>query len=103
MAFVPGLGRSQITQQLPGFGVLSPRGRPQVEVMGGLLHRRRLAAHHVQRQVLRQPDGAAGVETGHMLAAEQGDDLAEAPAVQVDQALAVAVLLDRHPVKDRRR
>jgi hypothetical protein len=36
-----------------------------------------------------------------MFAADQRDDLAEAGAVQLDQALAVGVLLDRHLVEHR--
>jgi hypothetical protein len=38
-----------------------------------------------------------------MLAPDQRNDIAKALAVQVDQALAMPVLLDRHAVEDRRR
>ena len=99
VAIVGGFGGGQVPQKLARRGVARAGGGAGVERLGRLLHRLRFAANRVQRQVLRQPDRTAGVEPGDMFAADQGDHLAKAGAVQVDQALAVTVLFHRHAVE----
>jgi hypothetical protein len=96
---VAGLGPSKIAQKLAGGGIFGARGGFEVECFGVLLHGRGLVPDPVEAQVLDQPDWAACVIARDMFAADQRDDLAEAGAVQLDQALAVAVLLCCHFVE----
>ena len=95
--------RRQIAQQFARGGIRGARRRAAVKRRRLLLHPRRFGADRIQPQGFVQPDRFAGVKPGHMFAPDQGDHLAEAALVQVDQALAVPVLFGRHAVKHRRR
>jgi hypothetical protein len=90
---VAGLGPGKIAQKLAGGGVRAALRGLEVEGLGVLLHGGGLVPDAVEAEVFDQPDGAAGVVARDMFAADQRDDLAEAGAVQLDQALAVGVLL----------
>jgi hypothetical protein len=94
-----GLGPSKFAQKLAGGGIFGARGGLEVECFGVLLHGRGLVLDPVEAEILDQPDGAARVVARDAFAADQRDDLAEAGAVQLDQALTVGVLLGRHFVE----
>ena len=90
----------QIAQEFTGGGVRGATRRAHIEIMRVAFHCRRLTADFLQPEVFRQPHRAAGVKSGHMLAPDQRDHLAEPRDMQVDQPLAVAVLLLCHAIKN---
>jgi hypothetical protein len=93
-------GSGQIAQKLAGVGVAGGLRGAQIERPGLRLHRVDFGTDRLEAQVFDQPDRTAGIEAGHMLAADQRDDLAKAALMQVDQTAAVVVLFLGHTVED---
>ena len=92
--------RCAASTRLPPAGLRIPgRGGSLVEAAGVGLHPGRFLADAVEAKSLDEPDGAAGVVAGDMLAPDQGDDVPEAALVLGDQAATVGVLLLHHLVE----
>ena len=88
--------RGQVAQQLPGSGVGRLPGSHLVKSADLELHHLGLLAHGRETQGPHQPERFPLDESLDVLAADQGDVLAEPRAVEVDQPMAMAVFLRRH-------
>ena len=95
--------RGEGAEQAAGLDIGRAAGCRDIEVPRLALHVLRFGPDAVEAQILDQPDRLAAVEIRDMLAPDRQDDLAEALAVEVEQALAVAVLFLRHAVEHRGR
>ena len=71
-----------------------------VEVAGFGFHRGGQFADAIEAEVFGQPHGRMADEPFDILAADQGDVVAEALAVHFDEAAAVAILFDLHFQED---
>ena len=93
----------QIAEQFAHADVLRGRRGLGVKTLGVGLHRLRLAADGLERQVLDQPGRAAAQKALHVLTADSGQVLAKTPLVHFEQLAAMAVLLGRHFLENFRR
>ena len=99
---MPRFRRSEVAQKLARGRVCRTGSRREVEMLRLLFHGGGFGPDPIKPEILDQPDGPAGVIARNMLSPEQRDDIAEAFAVQVDQALAVRILFGGHAVENRR-
>ena len=86
----------QVVEQLADAGIGRTGGGLPVEVLGLQFHGGGLAADDVEGQRADQPYRLAIDEALHVLAADEGEVIAEAGLVQFDEAAAVARLLLPH-------
>ena len=86
----------QIAQQLAQTGVRRHRRRLFVKAANLQFHGARLFAHHIEPKRLIEPHRAALDEASYIIAADQGNVLAELPLVKLEQSMAVARLLLAH-------
>ena len=96
---VPTLGRGEVAQERTGARVGRAAGGLEVEALGAALHRGGAAANLLEPQGPGEPVGLAHRVAPRLLAPDERDDLAEAPAVEGYELGAVAVLLARHALE----
>ena len=99
MSLVSGLDVGEVAEQLAHAGVGGARRGAAIEVGGFLFHRFGALAHGVDVEGLAHPHRLAADEAAHVVAADQRNVLAETLAEEVDQHLAMAVLLLGHALE----
>src|SRR5215471_2144556 len=101
-SFVRALLLGQIDEQFPDACILRAFRCPLVKAPGLHFHGGSLSANLIQPEWPQKPDGLALDESSYVLAANQGDVLAELAAVHLDQTVAMTGFFLAHAVKQRR-
>ena len=98
-----GLDVGEIAEQCAHGGIGAARRGAAVEVRRLILHGAGAVAHGVDVEGRGQPDRPSPDEAAHVLAPDERDVVAEAFAIDLEQAAAMLVLLLGHADEDARR
>ncbi len=99
LVFVLGLGHGEVAEQLADRGIGAAAGGALVEAARLQFHELGLTAELVDAEIVHQDERLAADEAAHVLAADEGDVLAEFLPVELDQTVAVLVFLFRHALE----